>query len=48
MPRQKQPNKQKTSITSNNQGGLRNGADLYNTENGMTPVLENLEVLHLG
>lgn len=47
MPKQKQPNKQKMT-TSNSTNSLRSGLDLYNNDSNLTPVLENLEVLHLG
>ncbi|KAL4237983.1 Leucine-rich repeat-containing protein 9 [Mactra antiquata] len=47
MPKQKQPNKQKM-VHNNSSNSLRNGADLYNNDSNLTPVLENLEVLHLG
>ena len=46
MPKQKSMNKQKpTNMSSSN---LKNGIDLYSSETGLSPVLENLEVLHLG
>ncbi|XP_053406324.1 leucine-rich repeat-containing protein 9-like isoform X5 [Mercenaria mercenaria] len=47
MPKQKQPNKQKMT-TSNSTNTLRNGVDLFNNDMNLAPVLENLEVLHLG
>ena len=45
MPKQKSVNKQKPANTSST---LKNGIDLYGSESGLAPVLENLEVLHLG
>ncbi|XP_052269181.1 leucine-rich repeat-containing protein 9-like isoform X5 [Dreissena polymorpha] len=47
MPKPKQPSKSKTTLTGN-QATLRNGADLFNQDSSLNPVLENLEVLHLG
>lgn len=46
MPKQKTLAKQRpTNVSSTN---LKNGVDLYSSEAGLTPVLDNLEVLHLG
>ena len=44
VQKQKQPAKVKMGL----QNSLRNGVDLYNNDNNLSPVLENLEVLHLG
>ena len=46
MPKQKGMSKQRTTNMSNT--SLKNSVDLYSSEAGLTPVLDNLEVLHLG
>ncbi|XP_052769048.1 leucine-rich repeat-containing protein 9-like isoform X3 [Mya arenaria] len=47
MPKQKQTSKTKTGLTSN-PSSFKNAADLFNQDTNLAPVLENLEVLHLG